>query len=272
MTDFETIYLKKRNLSDWVTEDVQIANRAFLFADGLFETMVFSNGKIRYGKLHFERLFEGCKVLGLSPESVTSIDTLNQFLVRQFGENCTLRVRWNVYRSGQGKYTPQTDSIEESIQIQSFSPAPSTKHSAYFHKEIFLNHSPWSHCKTLNALTYVMANRDRAIIGMDEVILLNYDKYVSEAGAANIFWCKDDVFYTPSLATGCISGIGRRIVIEDLKSRNIEIKEGFFEKEVLFDADSVFVSNVTGISYLSNLEGEMLGQQTFSDLNALFNF
>ncbi|MCH7415205.1 aminotransferase class IV [Belliella sp. R4-6] len=264
--------MKKRNLSDWVREDVHLANRAFLFADGLFETMVFSNGKIRFGTLHFERLLEGCKVLGLSTEDLTSIELLDELLANRFGQGCTLRIRWNVFRSGQGKYTPQTDSIEESIQIQSFSPAPSIKHLAYFHKEIFLNHSPWSHCKTLNALTYVMANRDRAIIGMDEVILLNYDKYVSEAGAANIFWYKNDVFYTPSLGTGCISGIGRRIVIEDLKSRNIEIIEGFFEKEVLFDADSVFVSNVTGISYLSNLEGEMLGQQTFSDLNALFNF
>ncbi|MFD2036856.1 aminotransferase class IV [Belliella marina] len=272
MTENDTISWEKDKLSEWVTLDGKVSNRAFLFADGLFETMVYIKGNIRFAEMHFERLVEGCRVLGLSTENLSSMDQISHAIREKYGERKVLRIRWNVYRAGKGKYTPQSDDIEETLHIQEFLPAPSVKQSAYVHPEIVLNHSPWSHCKTLNALTYVIANRDRALMGMDEVLLLTAKGFVAEAGASNLFWTKSGVFYTPTLATGCIAGVARRAILEYLENKGVEIREGYFGIGELYQADAVFVSNVAGISYLSYLEGKKLGQHTYSYLNELFDF
>lgn len=270
MNGNDTVFWKKINLSNWIEQKSQDVNRAFLFGDGLFETMVFQNGKIRFSGLHFKRLLTGCEVLGMSSEQLSSIEEIERALNLGFGEDRVLRVRWNVYRSGKGKYTPLTDEVEESLQIEDFYAAPLTKQSAFVHPEIYLSSSPWSSCKTLNALPYVIANRDRVKLGMEEVILLGQGSFVSEAGAANLFWVKSGVFYTPSLGTGCVEGIGRTVIIDLLKSKGIELQEGYFRLDDMYEASSVFTSNVTGVSYLHTLEGKTLGQERFGMIEQLF--
>src|ERR1700753_1750594 len=43
------------------------ASRAFKYADGLFETMLLQDSRIRFGPWHFERLFAGLQTLHFSP-------------------------------------------------------------------------------------------------------------------------------------------------------------------------------------------------------------
>lgn len=270
MNGNDTIFWKKMNISNWVEQKTQDVNRAFLFGDGLFETMVFQNGKIRFSDLHLKRVVTGCEVLGMNTEKLSMIEEIEKVLELGFGKDKLLRVRWTVYRSGKGKYTPLTDDIEESLQVEDFHIAPLTKQSAFVHPEIYLNSSPWSSCKTLNALPYVIANRDRVKLGMEEVILLGQGSFVSEAGAANLFWVKSGIFHTPSIGTGCIEGIGRTVIINSLKSKGIEVQEGYFKLDDIYEASSVFTSNVTGISYLLTLEGKTLGQERFGMIEQLF--
>jgi branched-subunit amino acid aminotransferase/4-amino-4-deoxychorismate lyase len=270
MNGSDTIFWEKLNHSNWVEQKLQDVNRAFLFGDGLFETMVFQNGKIRFSDLHLHRLITGCEILGMNTEKLSTIEEIEKVLELGLGKDKLLRVRWTVYRSGKGKYTPLTDNLEESLQLEDFHIAPLTKKSAFVHPEISLSFSPWSSCKTLNALPYVIANRDRVKLGMEEVILLNPGSFVSEAGAANLFWVKSGVFYTPSLGTGCIEGVGRSVIIAFLNSKGVEVQEGFFRLDDIYEASSVFTSNVTGISYLLTLEGKTLGQERFEMIEQLF--
>ncbi len=270
MNDIETVFRRKVNLSNWIEADSEKFNRGFLFADGLFETMIFDQGKIRFSEFHLARLLEGCKVLGLDTSELSSLEELERMLRWDFGKENPRRVRWTIFRNGEGKYTPVTDDIQEVIQIQEFVQAPLFKNSAFVHPEINLNHSIYSHCKTINALPYVLANRDRAQLGMDEVILLSQGSYVSEGGSSNLFWVKSGEFYTPSLATGCIAGVGRRIIKNYLETHGINLHEGFYRVEDLYEADAVFTSNVTGISYLRTIEGKTLGQERFGMIEQLF--
>lgn len=271
MNGNDTIFWNKTNISNWEEQNKHKINRAFLFGDGLFETMVFQNGQIRFSDFHLKRLLTGCRVLGMSCDKLSTIKEIERVLKLKLGQDKALRVRWNVFRAGRGKYTPLTDEVEESLIIENFYPAPLIKQLAFVHPEIFLSRSPWSSCKTLNSLPYVIANRDRVKLGMDEVILMGQEGFVSEAGAANLFWVKSGVFYTPSLHTGCIDGIGRSIIINFLKSKGYEVQEGCFGLEDMYEASSVFTSNVTGISYLNTLEGNTLGQERFGMIQQLFD-
>ena len=47
------------------------------------------------------------------------------------------------------------------------------KEKAYLSQYVFIQKTPWSHCKTLSAIHYVMANVERKSKGFDEVILKN---------------------------------------------------------------------------------------------------
>lgn len=271
MFDFETMIWSKEGDKYWVEETSQILNRGFLFGDGLFETMVFLEGKIRFSQLHWERLKQGCGILGLDIFTLTDIFELERLLAEKFGTNTDLRVRWNVFRNGLGKYTPETDTISELLQIQAFKQPVKIKKTTYISDTIQVPSSNWSHCKTLNALIYVMANRERKQKGMDEVILLSTEGFVSEAGAANVFWLRNDRFYTPSLACNGIAGVGRKVILNRLKTLQIPIIVGAFKTDEILNADKIFTSNVTGISYLERIGDSAFEVSPIDFLETLFN-
>jgi len=267
MNGINTVFLFKSKDYNWSEKPDIFHNRGFLFGDGLFETMVFWDGKLKFGEYHFERLLEGCRVLNLETPTLSSISLIENVLTQNFGLEQTLRVRWNIYRSGTGKYTPESTDLNESLQVQPFIPPPLIKEKAFLLDAITVQKSIWSHCKTLNALTYVMANRERKRNDMDEVILCNTDGYVSEAGSSNIFWVKEDVFFTPSLNCSCIAGIGRRVLIEKLKAASINIIEGEFLPKDVLEADFIFTTNVTGVSFIGQIGDIIFRTRPEFDLN-----
>lgn len=263
MSENETFFAYKNLDKLWEGKEPNFHNRAFLFGDGLFETMVLRNGFIRFGDFHQERILKGCETLFLDKENLSDIKHIQMFLCENGFESGTWRVRWNVYRSGLGKYTPQNDLISASIMVSKFESAVPVKRKLAFCTSVRLMQSRWSSCKTLNALPYVMANIERRQKGLDDVILLSQEGFISEGASSNIFWEKDGVFYTPSLDSGCVEGVSRRVIIEKLQDLKIEIQEGLYLPQELLQADRVFTSNVTGLSLVEKIEGS-----TF-DVNAL---
>ncbi len=269
MTGTDTLLYAYSPVSGPYKVSAEQLNRAAFFGDGVFETMVFTKGRIRFIKEHEERLLLGLQTLKINPFSL-SIGQLEEFLQAQYTHKKDLRVRWNVFRSGLGKYTPTSHEARDLIFVQDLDQPIKIKPHAYISDTITVPSSPWSHCKTLNALPYVMANIERKEMGMDEVILLDDQGFVSEAGSANIFWVKENVFYTPSLASNCIAGVGRRKIIEGLEKAGHTLIEGRFTVEALLEAEQVFTSNVTGIAYLANLKNTSYDTRVIPVVEQLF--
>lgn len=269
MNGIETTSLTFTNSEGLFPVEPEGVNRAALFGDGIFETMVYRNGRIRFSKEHEERLQAGLNQLKIIPSGL-SVQILEAYVKQQFPKESQLRIRWNVFRRGLGKYTPLDNSAQDLILIQPLDQPILTKSQAYISKDITIAPSPWSHCKTLNALPYVMANIERKEKGMDDVILLDIHGFVSEAGSANIFWVKENVFYTPSLSCNCIAGVGRRKIIEALQQEGAILEEGRFTVEELLRADQVFTSNVTGVAYIAELGNRSYNTTPIPILELLF--
>jgi 4-amino-4-deoxychorismate lyase len=251
MIEIETIFQKPPLSETWVfVDDFEIPNRAMSFGDGLFETMVWDKSQIRFFDKHLQRLVAGMNVLGLDSEQVNGL-ALSEFLNSKFPEE-RMRVRWNVFRAGKGKYTPETSQVFQTLQISRFSSAPPAKLKVDVSLKIQLFPTIWSAFKTLNALPYVLANQERRERELDEIILLDSRGYISESGASNIFWMKGGVVFTPALSCSCINGVSRQVILSYLDQKKITFKEGEFLPSELDDADQVFVSNCTGISYLGS--------------------
>jgi len=243
-------------------------NRALLFGDGLFETMVFTNGHFRFHEDHQARATKGLNKLKM--ETIPDLQKVAQLLKITYGSTSTLRVRWNIFRSGSGKYSPIENTHCEHLIVTDFQPSPAVKNKAYISHSIQVNASPWSGTKTLNALTYVLANIERQERGMDDVILLDDMGNVSEGGSSNIFWVKNNNYFTPSLQTNCIAGIARKQIIDQLKTKGVSCESGIFKAKDLMNADRVFVSNVSGISYLLNIDGKTFDPSPEPALISLF--
>ncbi|MDI1321334.1 MAG: aminotransferase class IV [Algoriphagus sp.] len=269
MSEIETVFSKSGNKAGWIEIDnFPVPNRAMNFGDGLFETMVFDQDHIRFSNHHIARLHHGLDVLNLDGNNV-DFEGLESFLNRNFfGQK--LRIRWNVFRSGSGKYTPQSSSTDQTIQVSKFISAPKTKLTAFISDRIRLFPTAWSACKTLNSLPYILANQERVKAKMDEVILLDYRGFLSEAGSSNLFWRKGGEFFTPSLDCSCLNGIARKVILEELIKLELPIQVGDLLPQELLSAEQVWVCNVTGISYLAQIEQKEYSTERLSIFQNLF--
>jgi branched-chain amino acid aminotransferase len=104
------------------------------------------------------------------------------------------------------------------------------------------------------------AAHERQQRGLDEIILCDAAGHVAEAGAAAIFWLKDGVLFTPSLASGCVAGVRRAQVLRAARAAGIECREGLFPKEALRAADGAFTANVAAIRMVAQVGGYALAQ------------
>lgn len=97
--------------------------------------------------------------------------------------------------------------------------------------------------------------------GLDEVILLNEHDEVSELTSANIFAAFDDEVITPPLkSSGCLPGITRELLLEQIRVDGIIVKEGVLTLDDLNRADGLFISSSTrDLLPVASVEGLSIG-------------
>jgi branched-chain amino acid aminotransferase len=103
--------------------------------------------------------------------------------------------------------------------------------------------SPLAGVKVLSWLDNVWNYYEAQQAGFDEVVLLNERGEVAECTAANIFCVRAGHVSTPPLASGCLSGITRSVLLEIGTSVGVEVKEAVLRPEDLYSADEVFISS-----------------------------
>lgn len=81
--------------------------------------------------------------------------------------------------------------------------------------------------------------------GFDEVILLNERGEVSECTSANVFVVEGARVWTPPLASGCLPGVTRALLLEEIRVDGIEIAERILFPADLESADGVFITSTT---------------------------
>ncbi len=82
--------------------------------------------------------------------------------------------------------------------------------------------------------------------GFDEVILLNEHGQISECTSANIFIVRKDDIWTPPLRTsGCLPGVTRAILLEEIRASGFAIAEREFSPSELEESDQVFITSTT---------------------------
>lgn len=237
---------------------LQVDNRSFRYGDGLFETMLYQGGEIRFLHLHVERLQKSMQTFQLDQSTMFDeffIKKITDDLIRKnnmVGQR--VRVRLTVYRDGGGLYSPQTNRPAFLLQVQKMDIQVRDKKVGLIvdlYAEIKKPYSDLSSIKSNNSLIYVLAGNYKKKYDYDDVFILNQDGFLCEALTSNIFVYYDKVLYTPALNQGCIDGIMRRVVMDMAEDEGIPVVEAQISPEIMKRADELFCTNaVQGIQWV----------------------
>lgn len=227
-----------------------LPNRGLAFGDGFFETLIFADNRLRLAADHCQRMHQAAAALYLTlPAALATPEALAATLVCLAAANTlpAARLRLQLWRAGGGRYTPTTEAAEWLATAEAFVPDDTPVAKADFALETHSIHSPLSFCKGPQAWLYVRAAHERQQRGLDEIILCDVAGNVAEAGAAAIFWMKNDVLFTPALETGCVAGVRRAQVLRAAKAAGVACHEGLFGPSELLAAEAVFSANVAAV-------------------------
>jgi len=165
------------------------------------------------------------------------------------------RTKLLLWRNSGGLYTPSASEASYYLEVKpSESQIFQDLQRAGFSEDFNTQYSPISFAKTTNALTYVLAGREKQSRGLDDIILTDSQGNLSETHISNLFWIKNKEVFTPKIASGCVEGIMRNTIISLLAEFETQVTEVMEKKEVLAEADSVFATNASGIKYFRQID------------------
>jgi branched-chain amino acid aminotransferase len=97
--------------------------------------------------------------------------------------------------------------------------------------------------------------------GFDEVVLLNERGEVAECTSANIFIANGSQVWTPPLNSGCLPGITREVLLQEVRVPGIAVGEKPLLPADLLAADEVFITSTTrDLLPVVEIEGAKVGR------------
>jgi branched-chain amino acid aminotransferase len=244
-----------------VSSDHQIftvSNRGFRYGDGLFESMRYMNGQLKFPDLHIDRVLKGMKILKL--ENSFHLDSWFlrekvEELARRNKIGPDARFRLTVFRDSGGLYSPESNKMAYVLECQSMDESQYTFNNKGLiidvYDELTKSVNILSNLKTCNSLIYVLAGIFKNQYKLDEVMILNQHGFLCESISSNVFVVYDKKLYTPSLNEGCIGGVMRQVVMRLAIENGIELIEAQVNPDILNEADEVFITNAAkGIQWV----------------------
>jgi len=81
--------------------------------------------------------------------------------------------------------------------------------------------------------------------GYDEVVLLNEREEVAECTSANLFAVFGNETATPPLSSGCLPGVTRQVLLEEIRHPECRVVERTLRLKDLEEADELFITSST---------------------------
>ena len=215
---------------------VSARDRGFLLGDGLFETLLVVDGSPFALTRHLARLRAGADRLGLRvPWSDSDLrsacakvvvagamsgripDGTNGLETEADRDAVLDRLRITV-SAGSDPLTTTRSARRSSLVISIEPPTPRSDRSVVVCSPWPINeNSPAAGVKVSSRIEWVLALEHAKAAGADEVIAANTAGHLAEGSTANVFLVVAGRLSTPALSTGCLPGITRALLVENLE-------------------------------------------------------
>jgi branched-chain amino acid aminotransferase len=239
------------------------SQRGFRYGDGLFETLLVQNGRIRLQEYHFDRLFAGVGFLGFEPTASFARESLVQQvldLCEKNGHPVLSRVRLMVFRGEGNLFDTAVNYPQYVIESSSLSADQVVFNEAGLRVGIYPEGrkacDPLANLKSNNFLLYVLAARYARDHHLDDCLVLNSRERIADSCIANLFYIKQGTVYTPPLSEGCVAGVMRRFLLDRMAVWGLTVREQVVAPEDLQNADEIFLTNaLKAIRWVGEIPG-----------------
>jgi branched-chain amino acid aminotransferase len=231
---------------------VSVFDHGFLYGDGIYETMCVYEGVVFMLDEHIERLYRSAYLIGLAiPKKISDIK-IAIYETLKANSLTNAYVRLTISR-GYGPVGLDPELCKEPTFVvitNKFKSYPKSYYEEGIKLTIAsvrrnLREALNPQIKSLNFLNNILAKIEAKQADAYEAIMLNAEGYLTEGTISNIFFVKNGILCTPSVECGILDGITRGIVIDLAVKNGLEVREGAFTQDELYDASEVFITNTT---------------------------
>jgi branched-chain amino acid aminotransferase len=231
-----------RDVSDKVLSPGQVG---LLAGWGVFSTLRVSEGVPFAFERHWERMRRDAVALRVPmPASAEYVRSgLLRLIEANHAAEATLRVAIVRNRGGiwEGPSDRECDVIGLTTEIKKWGEGVKLD----LHGQARHTSCGFRGVKILSWSQNLVMLEDAQEKGYDEVILLNERGEVSECTSANIFVVRGSSVATPPLDSGCLPGVTRDVLLEEVRVEGVKVEEALVRPEDLETADAVFITSTT---------------------------
>ena len=215
--------------------------RTLFYGEGLFETFRYKSGMPTLFERHYERMRRGAEYLGIPMYSISYIEGLVIKAVEAAGmEDAYVKVCLLSDGSTLFYDFPSKSAVLTVVREYNPPSEPLTLHIGSTRRN---STSPLSHLKSLNYLENVLARREAVSAGFSECLFLSDKGHIAECSAANIYWIKGGILYTPSLECGVLPGTTREALLKVAANVGLDVWEGLYPPDDLYECELALVTN-----------------------------
>lgn len=238
---------------------ISTANRAYLYGDGVFESIRIRNGIPLNLENHIKRMIEGAKAIKIR---VPSYYTIEFFDIR-IRELCKISnitegafCRISIDRMTGGKFKPDNNEAQFYIEVKPLEHNQFVLNQKGLEIDIYTDikkpKNILSNFKTKNCMIPIMSSINAQERQLDELLLSDDRGGILESSSSNVFVVSNGVLYTPGLEEGCLAGTMRMQIINLAIRNNIRVYESPILPQNLLIADELFLTNaIMGIQWVS---------------------
>lgn len=213
---------------------------------GVFSTIRIFDGVLFAFPRHWARMKRDAELLHIAmPASAEAMETsLLELVAANQAYNSTLRVAVVRNRGGAWEgpgFEDDSDVIALTADLKEWRQGVRltvTPHARY-------TASRFTGAKILSWAQNLVNLEDAQRRGFDETLLLNERGEVSECTSANVFAAQGGRVWTPPLSSGCLPGVTREILLEQVHAAGVTVVERDLRLEDLERADEVFITSTT---------------------------
>ncbi|MSP85524.1 MAG: aminotransferase class IV [Flavobacteriaceae bacterium] len=252
-----------------------VNNRAFLYGDGVFETLKIIDNKILFLEDHYFRLMASMRVVRMEiPMNFTMEYFEEQVLSLANTNECkaSARARITIYRNEGGYYLPKQrsvsflikcDALENKLYFNEIKP-----YEVDLYKDFVVTKQLLSSIKTTNKIINITGSVFADENGLENCLMLNDAKNVIEALNGNLFMVFEGKLITPPISEGCLNGIMRKQILGlASKLEGLEVVEEPISPFDLQKADELFITNVVkGVQSITKYRKKEFGNKIANEL------
>ncbi|RDV27421.1 aminodeoxychorismate lyase [Alteromonas aestuariivivens] len=232
---------------DYATHPNQfsINDRAANYGDGVFTTMAVDQGRVALFRRHLDRLQHDSAKLGISFDAEALAAQIRSHATDM--QHGVLKVLLSAGEGGRGY--ARSAQCSSGIFI--------TRHMLPEHynqwrqsgiqvdvSSLKLARQPaLAGLKHLNRLEQVLIKRELANSTAQDAIVCDQQGCVVETSAANLFWLRDGIWYTPELSDCGVAGVMRGFLLDWFANSGVTVEVGRYSLSQLGQAQAVMLCN-----------------------------